>query len=95
MYNPNSIGLTLSDFTVNVMYGNLSIADIHTSESPYVGPASDVTIPLRFTPTQQQINNILQTGNILLNQSGSSKITGKGSVKVQKFIFSRTFNFSF
>lgn len=95
LHNPNSFGVDIADFNVNVKYGNLSLADIKTSSLQSINGLSDVSIPLSFKPSAEQLNNIMQSGMELLNQNNSAKFSGSGSFRVQKFIFGRTFNFRF
>ena len=95
LYNPNSVSLTLTNFSVNVNYGTASLATINTDTTQQIGAMSNFTVPLSFQPTAQQISNILQSGSGILNQTGSAKLNGKGTIHLQKFIFGKTFDFSF
>ena len=95
MYNPNAISLALTDFNVNVSYGNLSLALLHLDTLQDVAAQSNFTVPLSFQPSKEQINNILQSGLGMFNQGNESKVKGTGSIRVRKFIFGKTFNFSF
>ena len=95
MYNPNSISLALADFKVDVKYGNLSLASLHLDTLQQVAAQSNFIVPLSFQPSQEQINNILQSGLGIFNQGSGAKLTGSGSIRVQKFIFGKTFQFRF
>lgn len=95
MFNPNSVSLTLTDFNVNVKYGNLSLADLHLDTLQEVSAQSNFTVPLSFQPSKEQINNILQSGLGIFNQGSGAKVNGTGSIRVQKIFFGKTFNFSF
>lgn len=95
LYNPNSVSLTLTNFSVNVNYGTASLATINTDTTQQIGAMSNFTVPLSFQPTAQQISNILQSGSAILNQTGGARLNGKGTIYLQKFIFGKTFDFSF
>ncbi len=95
LYNPNAISLALTDFNVNVRYGNLSLASLHLDTLQDVAAQSDFTVPLSFQPSKEQINNILQSGLGMINQGNQAKVNGTGSIRIRKFIFGKTFNFSF
>ena len=95
MYNPNSIGLIVTDFRVSVKYGDLSLADIHTDTLQEISALSNFNVPLSFSPTQQQINNIVQSGLGIFAGGGNAKLTGTGTMQLRKFVFNKTFHFSF
>lgn len=95
MYNPNTVSIALTDFNVDVKYGTLSLASLHLDTVQQVQVQSDFNVPLTFTPSSEQINNILQSGLGMLSSGSNSKLNGTGSVRVRKFIFSKTFRFSF
>ena len=95
MYNPNTISIALTDFNVDVRYGNASLAAIHLDTLQEAAAQSSFNIPLSITPSKEQINHILESGIGILNQGSGTRLNGKGSIRVQKFIFGKTFNFSF
>lgn len=76
-------------------YGNLSLASLHLDTLQDVAAQSDFTVPLSFQPSKEQINNILQSGLGMINQGNQAKVNGTGSIRIRKFIFGKTFNFSF
>jgi LEA14-like dessication related protein len=95
VYNPNSIGLTITDFKLNVLMGKKSLADI-TNARPYnVEPESDATVPMVIEPTADQLSLWLQASLSGLGQTDQEKFNGVGSLKVRKFLFSKTIHFRF
>lgn len=95
MYNPNTISIALSNFNVEVKYGALTLASLHLDTLQQVAAQSNFTVPLNFTPSSDQINNIIQSGLGIFNQGSGAKLNGNGSIRVTKYVFGKTFLFDY
>ncbi len=95
VYNPNSIGLTITDFKLNVLLGKKSLADLTNASPYYVAPKADATVPMVIAPTAEQLGLWLEASLNGLGQKDEEKFNGVGSLKVRKFLFSKTIRFRF
>lgn len=95
VFNPNNIGVSLTDFKLNVLYGSRSMADLEVEKEYYAAPLSETAIPVVIQPTMQQLNLWMEIGLAGLSQAGSNKLNGKGSLRLKKYVFSKNFYFTF
>ncbi|MEP7265323.1 MAG: LEA type 2 family protein [Bacteroidota bacterium] len=95
VYNPNSIGLTLSDFQLHVLYGKQSLADLKNASPYYAEPLAEAKIPMTIEPTTEQLKFWIQASISGFSQNAGETFNGTGSLHVKKFLFSRKINFRF
>lgn len=95
IYNPNSIGLSMTDFMLSVNQRNKSLATVKTSETYFAAPMAEAVIPLSIEPTAEQLSNLIQSGISGFGSGDLSGFTGTGSLKVKKFFLNKTFHFKF
>lgn len=92
LYNPNSIGMSMTNLSLQVKSGNTVMAEIKNDKAFYAAPMAETAIPLSIEPTMQQMNSLIQAG---LGNGDLDKFTGSGTVTVRKFLFSKKFQIRF
>ena len=92
LYNPNSIGMSMTDLSLQVKNGNTIMAEIKNDKTFYAAPMTETAIPLSIEPTIQQMNSLIQAG---LGGGDLGKFNGSGTVTVRKFLFSKKFQIQF
>lgn len=95
VYNPNNIGLTLSDFQLHVLYGKQSLADLKNVGDYYAQPMTEAKVPMSIEPTAEQLKFWIQSSLSGFSQNSGETFNGTGSLRVKKFLFSKKFNFRF
>ena len=93
MYNPNTVGCKLKDFSLRFDVANTELAFIQLDELSRVPSRDNFTLPIEGFTTLTALTQLVPVGvnNLFTRQDIPVKLTGQMTVK--KFIFKKTFPF--
>ena len=94
-HNPNKFGCTISDIESEGSIQDRLLFNAGVKSKVRAKANSDVTFPVTANLAKMQVSQLLGTGlNLLLNDE-AIPMKVKGSLKVRKFIFSKTYRFDY
>jgi hypothetical protein len=94
-HNPNSFGCTITDVESEGMLNDRLLFNAGAGTKVHAGAGSDFTFPVIAKAAKMDFTQLLGTGlNLLLNDE-VIPMKVKGSLKIRKFIFSKTYHFDY
>lgn len=88
IHNPNGYGLTLKEFKSTAFMNEKLITDIYLEKKIHIAANSDITIPLKSSPSIKDIISTYLSGHF----NGDVRVDGY--IIVSKFLFRKKFPFS-
>jgi len=94
-HNPNKFGCTISDIESEGSINSKLVFNAGVTTKVKAKASSDVTFPVTANLAKMELSQLLGTGlNLLLNDE-AIPMKVKGTIKVRKFIFSKTYHFDY
>ncbi|MEP7127823.1 MAG: LEA type 2 family protein [Chitinophagales bacterium] len=93
LYNPNTVGAKLKEFSVGFEMNGVKLADAQLADVSHAGAQSEFTIPMKINTSIVQLAQFLPAGITMFTSGATIPIHLNGSITVKKFIFHKTFPF--
>ena len=94
-YNPNNFGCTVSDIESEGSLKSRILFNAGVETKIKAKRKSEVSIPVTANLAKMDLSQLFDTGLNLLMNDEAIPMQVKGSVRVRKFLFSKTYHFDY